>query len=157
MPSLLRKLALFALLALFAPSLSFASDSVFVQIRNSKLRSQPSAWSSQVASVSYGDELTKLEETGSWIKAKTAKGQIGYVPTSSVTTRKVVLKGNTQAVSSASGNPDIVLAGKGFTKEVEESFKASSNLDFSAVDAMERVKVADSDAKAFAKSGKLNG
>lgn len=141
----------------FSCTAAYADDTVYVQVRNSKVRSAPNAWSSQVASLSYGDSVTKIGGEDPWWKVKTAQGQVGYISTASVTTRKVVLNSHGSAGHGGVDQSDVVLAGKGFSKEAESSFAATSHASFAEVDAMERIKISEGEAREFLKAGQLGG
>ena len=127
---------------------------MYVQVKSSQLRSEPKYWASSVGSVSYGTKLNVLKEENGWMKVTTSGGTQGYIHQSAVTPRKVVLSSSSKVRSSDSS--EIVLAGKGFNREVERQYAAdNSSLDFRAVNAMESLKVSDSEVRQFMSSGKL--
>jgi uncharacterized protein YgiM (DUF1202 family) len=128
-----------------------------VQVRQAKLRSGPAAWSTSVGTLSYGDPLTVIGGDDPWWQVKTSKGKTGYIPTSSVSDRKIILSSVGYSGSARVDQSDVVLAGKGFSKEVEKSFASSSGLDYRKVDQVEKNKVSDSDINAFIKAGELKG
>ncbi len=128
-----------------------------VQVREGCIRAGPSALSAMVARVSYGETLAVLEEQGSWFKVKKQDSDVsGWMPKTSLTPRKVKLSaGEDDAKVSASGG-ELALAGKGFNSKVESEFKAKNkNLNFAAVDAMEKIKVSTQAMQAFLKDGGL--
>lgn len=143
------------LIFLFCPILAWA-ENIFVTVRETQLRAKPQ-FLSKGALLRYGDSLSVIEDGPSWINARSTSGQQGYVHRSAVTERRIVLKGQSSFVPSGSQN-EVVLAGKGFSREVENQF-ASQNpvLDFRQVDQMERPRVAPNDLSAFVKSGQLSG
>ena len=134
-----------------------ADDSLSVQVRNTKLRSEPSMWSNGVASLSYGDPLTKISGDEPWFKVKTSHGQVGFIPSSAVTTKKIVLSSRGASGAASVDQSDVVLAGKGFSKEAEAAFASSSKANFAEVDAVERVKVSEGEARQFMQAGQLGG
>lgn len=136
---------------------AFAADSMYVQVKSSKVRSQANYWSSPVATVSYGDALTKIGGDDPWWKVQTAKGETGYIPSSSVTSRKIVFGTAKNAGKYGIDQTEVVMAGKGFSKEVEKSFAATGQGNFAAVDAIERTKVSDGEVREFMKGGQLGG
>ena len=76
------------MVSLFISATAFAAESsVYVQIKSSKVRSEPKIWASAIASVSYGDALEPIEESSGWVKVKTKKG-VGYIPSSSLSTKE---------------------------------------------------------------------
>lgn len=130
---------------------------IFVQVRESKLRSQPAFWSPSVADLSYGSALVAVgadPKNKSWIKAKLGETE-GFVHVSAVTNKKVILSTNTSNVQRVADQSDVVMAGKGFNRQVENSYKTSKGLDFGAVDEVEKSKVDSNEGAAFVKEGKL--
>ena len=129
---------------------------LYLQVQQTKLRSQPQFWSTPVSDLSYGAALTTLgaaPSDKSWIKVKYGDKE-GYVHVSSVTSRKIVLK--------SAGNVDpnvdpgsIVLAGKGFNKQVEGNYAASRGLNYKSVDLVEANRVEPAEEIAFLESGGL--
>ena len=143
--------------SIFIASAAFADSAIYVQVRSSKIRTAPQLWASAVAPVTYGDKLTNVKEAGAWIEVKNSKGASGFIPTSAVTRREVVLGKIGTAKGTTPNANDVVLAGKGFNSEVEKQFAASGAVNFRAVDAMEQIRVSDSALKSFVTSGKLGG
>ena len=71
-----------------------------------------------------------------------------------VAKKKIVAKGNNVTASTE----ELALAGKGFSEEAENAYKASNaNLDFDAVDAIEAIVVSEADMKDFISEGHLAG
>ena len=131
------------------------SESVYVKVRASKLRAAPNLWSTGVANVRYGDQLTAESTNGAWVLARKAAAK-GYLPLAAITDRKVVLGSNNKFLASETNSTDVILAGKGFSKEVEKSFSSSNSaLRFDQVDKMEALRVSEGDLAAFVNSGKL--
>ena len=158
-----RPLKLFALIAaiFFAAPLSNANASpaqVYVTVRESKLHARADFFSSASGNIKYGDRLDVSSESGSWYLVKGPGGKQGYVHQSAVTERKVVLRSGGKFDAAQADQNDVVLAGKGFNAEVEKQFAASNRqLNFAAVDSMERLKVSPQELTAFAQQGQLGG
>lgn len=129
-------------------------DTLQVKVRSTALRGEPKAWSSPVGTANYGDKLTVVALGGGWVKAKTSGGKTGYIHTSAVTTKKVVL-GSKGLLDSGADASEVVMAGKGFSQKIEESYAAAQGLNFRAVNAMERWKVNAAALVSFLKDGKL--
>ena len=129
-----------------------------VQVRKSLLRNQPSFLGKPVTKLAYGDQVTVVEEKESWVKVQPAKGSIdGWVHISALTTKEIVLNPNSSDVTSAASNDEIALAGKGFNQQVEEQFKQNNkNIDFSRIDAMEKIVVSQDEKQAFLHDGGLD-
>ncbi len=140
-------------LASAAPS----QKNIYIQVRETRLRTQPEFWAPTVKVLSYGDFLTPLgaaQNNKSWLKAQLG-GEQGYVHVSAVTSRKIVLASsrNTDAVRASSS--EIVLAGKGFNKQVENHYKSSKGLDFAGVDEVEQLKIDPVEQVMFLQAGEL--
>lgn len=136
---------------------AIAVDSAYVQIKSSKVRSAPKIWASAVASVSYGDSLTVVETSDGWSKVTAANGKSGYIPSSALSTKKVILSSSSKVSQSAADPTDAILAGKGFDKNVESQFAAQSNGNYKAVDEMEKIKISEAELKSFVIAGELAG
>ena len=96
------------------------------------------------------------EEDGAWLKVQKG-GKSGYLHSTAVSERKVVFK-STNSVGKGGSDKDVILAGKGFNKEVEESYSQKKpNLNYSDVDKMERLSIGDSELASFIKDGQLEG
>ncbi len=141
-----------------AADLPASPTSLSIKVRSVPVRSQPKYWGSSVVTVKYGDSVTQISGDGGWLKVKTKSGATGYIHESAVTTKRIVLAANQQAVSSFSDKSEIVLAGKGFNLEAEKGLKATdATLNFSAVDSIERIRVSNSELGNFIRAGKLQG
>lgn len=130
-----------------------------VQVRKSQLRNQPSFLGKPVTKIVYGDKVTIIEEKESWIKVHPARGSIdGWVHISALTAKEIILKPNSSDITSAASNDEIALAGKGFNQQVEEQFKQNNkNIDFSRIDAMEKIVISQDEKQAFLHNGGLDG
>lgn len=116
---------------------------VYVQVENSVLREKPGYLSKLVADggqpavFGYGTQLPVAEVQGSWLRV--ARGSVkGWIHESAVSTKRIQLaKGPLQR--SAVSEEEVLIAGKGFSKEVEDEYrKGHVSLRYDAVDAMER-------------------
>jgi hypothetical protein len=137
-----------------------AADSglLYVSVRESKLRRNPDFLSPVLGSVSYGDALAHSSREGLWYKVKSPDGKNGYLHQSAVTNRRVVLNPDASFQRSNANNNTIVMAGKGFNKEVEKQYAAKSRgVNYKAVDKMEASTVSQAELSSFAKAGKLGG
>lgn len=133
------------------------AEDVFVQVKATKLRQEPKMWAKGLADLSYGDKLSTIEQKDGWVKGK-AKGASGYVHESAVTSKKIAFGTSKGSVPVEVASTDVVLAGKGFNKELEEGVRRSNpGLDFKTVDSIERMKVSPDEVRSFITSGKLKG
>ena len=140
----------FALAALLVVAVE-AGESLFVQVRESELRSVPGFLSQIVTKLELGDELTYTSTRADWYQvAMPETGQTGWIHQSSVrenkqTTLQLAGEGTTRTVTSR----EIALAGRGFSENMEGQYGAENNLDFSAVDELEARRVSPDQIVAF--------
>jgi len=135
---------------LFAAGKNKVPSTVWVSVENASLKEKPGRFGKDVTEVSYGDKLEVTSANGDWYKVSTLYGETGWIPRSSVGTKKIVV--GHQADADAK---EISLAGKGFTQEVEDVYKQEHDLDFTRVDDMERLTVTDEELQQFLADGKL--
>ena len=140
---------------LAAAAIAAAATVMSVQVRKADIRETPSFLGKVVTSVAYGDKVTIQSENGAWFQVS-ASGQSGWLHTSALTKKNIVMKSGTGAETSASSG-EMALAGKGFNSDVEAQFKAShKEIDFTWVDKMEKIRIAPAAIQEFADAGRLN-
>ena len=145
-----------ASLCFVASARAAAPAGVFVQVRNTNLRSQPKQWAASVGQLSFGDRVDVIEHQGDWFKVKAKGSKQGFVHASAFVSDNPELE-TSGSVEGQSGS-QAVLAGKGFDPSVEKQFaNGDVAVDFAAVDRMERVTVSSSQIDGFIKQGKLAG
>lgn len=114
-----------------------------VQVKTGQIRATPSFLGKLVGTANYGDRLPVIEQQGDWAKVTISGGQTGWIHSSALTKKKIVMKAGDQNAQVAAAGEELTLAGKGFNSDVEASFKAKNTaIDFTWVDRMERFKVA---------------
>lgn len=131
------------------------ADDVWVQVRESRVRSKPLFYATTIQSVKYGDRLAKISDESGWVGVRVGGGQ-GYLPLSAVSPKAIVF--SSADVSRVKADPsELVLAGKGFSKEIEQSFKRQdSSARYDLVDRVEReAKASPTDVERFIKQGGL--
>lgn len=133
------------------------AENVWVQVRESVIRTKPMFFSAAVASVRYGDAVSRHSEDAGWVKVS-FRGKEGFLPSATVTPSKVILSGRSSGKVMADAS-DVVLAGKGFSKEVEENYKKTGGgMRYDLVDKIEKqCRVNPTEVKAFMVQGGLNG
>jgi len=129
-----------------------------VQVNTGVVRVTPSFLGGIVAQLSYGDRVYVLEESESWTRVGLSLNAVkGWIHSSALTPKKIVLKAGTEDVEVGTSGEEIALAGKGFNEQVESEFRAkNSNLDFTWIDRMERYVVSEKQMKRFLKEGELS-
>jgi SH3-like domain-containing protein len=128
-----------------------------VQVQKSQLRATPSHLGKIVAGVSYGDQVTVVEERGDWKKVSFSNGKYqGWLHNSALTTKRIALKAGQKNVGTSVSREEIALAGKGFSEEVEAQYrKSNKNLDYAWIDRMEDFKVSPEQIENFIAAGQL--
>ncbi|MBW1860372.1 MAG: SH3 domain-containing protein [Deltaproteobacteria bacterium] len=129
-----------------------------VQVNTGVLRVTPSFLGGIVTRLSYGDRVYVLEEEESWTRVGLSwNADKGWIHSSALTPKKIVLKAGTEDVEVAASGEEIALAGKGFNQQVESEFRAENpNLDFTWIDRMEKCVVSERQMKRFLKEGGLS-
>ena len=147
------------LLIILASSAMAEGNTIYVSVRESKIKSRAEFLSSAVSEVKYGDALTLLKNEDPWLKVKSYSGKEGYVHSSVVNSKKIVLNSGAKFSNSANNSEDsIILAGKGFNEDVEKQYEAlNKRLNYSAVNKMEHTKISLGELKSFVKDGGLKG
>lgn len=129
---------------------------VYVAVQASNLKDGKGVFAKNIVSVSYGDSLLVVSSDKKKTQVTTISNKTGWIATGSLTKKKIIksAKGGTVKASSS----EIALAGKGFSEEAENAYKASKpNLDYDTVDKIETINISESDLHTFAKEGKLAG
>jgi hypothetical protein len=129
-----------------------------IQVNTGVVRVAPSFLGGIVTQLSYGDRVLVLEEKESWTKVNLSWNAVkGWIHSSALTPKKIVLKAGTEDVEVAASGEEIALAGKGFNQQVESEFRAkNTNLDFTWIDRMEKCVISERQMKQFLKEGELS-
>jgi hypothetical protein len=132
-----------------------APKTLSVQVREGQMRKTPSFLGAIVARPFYGERVVIVQDQGTWKKVS-SKGVQGWMHTSALTTKNIVLKAGAANVETSATGGEIALAGKGFSEEVEKQYKSRNrNIDFTWVDRMERFTVSPEEMRAFLKQGQV--
>jgi uncharacterized protein YgiM (DUF1202 family) len=121
----------------------------YVAVQNTVLKASAGFFANDVGNVSFGDAVTLIREDGRWSQVR-AGNVTGWIQTSNLSTRRVVSVG-TGTVTAG----EVALAGKGFSAETESEYRRNG-MDFSAVDAMERITIPQADLLRFITDGHLS-
>jgi|GEM_PF-123343 len=144
------------LLAAFlcTPLLVSAQDTMSVTVEKTQLRTSPSFLGSVIGTLSYADRVQVISEQNGWMKVAAA-GRQGWVHSSALTTRQIVLKAGDENVKTSASSGEVALAGRGFNKEVEAKYKSETGLDYTWVNKMESFGYDPSALQEFLKEGDL--
>lgn len=156
MKTRIRTWVVIGLLACSAGS-AIAGDTLNVQADAVKVRSSATPFGPIVASLKYGDQVTKIAEQGAWTQITTSGGTSGWVQSASLSTKKITLKAGSADVSKTASGEELALAGKGFNSKVEGEFKANNpKIDFKWIDSMEKFRPSEKEMVAFLREGGLS-
>ncbi len=132
------------------------AETLMVKVQTTYLRNEPKFYASTVAVLNAGEVVETISEANGWYQVRTAKGTVGWLHSSAVQTGKFNLAAIDKSLKTQATADEIALAGKGFNKQVEESYRAQhSEANFSGVDRMLKIKVTQSRLLEFLKEGKL--
>lgn len=133
----------------------------YVQVRTAALRKGPQQWSNALVQLAYGSEVSIVDTSAEpWLVVKAASGEQGYLHRSALSAQKIVfLKTATKSDLNDASMSNVVLAGKGFSEDVEDLYSQNNpNLDMKLIDEIE---LQNSKARlvlgAFVSSGRLKG
>lgn len=148
----------FSLMAVLAmPVGADAQKTLSVQVREGQVRATPSFLGKMVTKVAYGDRVDLLEDRDIWKRVALPGRKLqGWMHTSALTTKRVVLKAGQADVQTGATRDEIALAGKGFNEQVEAAFKKENkNLDYTWLNRMEGLKVSPEQIQSFLDRGNL--
>ncbi len=130
------------------------ADTVSVQVKQARIRQAPRFFAPSVAKVSLGDRLEVVASSNDWLEVSFLQLR-GWIHTSSVTTKQVSLT-TTKTVGAETTAEEVTLAGKGFTKEVEDQYRNEHpSQNFAAVDEILRQQPSEKELEQFRREGKL--
>jgi len=140
------------------PAFAAEQKMMSIQVKKGEIRSTPSFLGVIVARLSYGDRIYVREERGHWVRVGLPGiNSEGWIHTSVLTPKKIVLNPGATDVQTSASSDELALAGKGFSKQVENKFrKKSPNINYAWIDRMEKFVVSQKQSKQFLKEGDLS-
>ena len=135
---------------------AWAAKEMSVQVRDGQLRNRASFLGTVTGAVAYGDRVTVNQTQAGWCEVATAAGKSGWIHESALTPKRVVLSSGANDARTGASGQEVALAGKGFSKEVEASYKSQNrDIDYTWVDWMGQQKVSNDQLVQFLKQGDL--
>jgi uncharacterized protein YgiM (DUF1202 family) len=132
------------------------AETLTVKVQSTSLRNTPKFYAAAIQALSAGERVEKISSQGGWIQVKTSGGAVGWVHSSAVYVPKFDLMASSKGLKTQASSDEVALAGKGFNKQVEESYRAKhKDVSFAWVDKMLQIKIAASKVEEFMKAGKL--
>jgi hypothetical protein len=140
------------------PAFAAGQKMMSIQVKKGELRSTPSFLGIIVARLSYGDRVYVREERGHWVRVGLpGNNREGWTHTSVLTSKKIVLNPGAKDVQTSASGDELALAGKGFSKQVENEFKGKNpKINYAWIDRMEKFVVSQKQSKQFLKEGELS-
>ncbi|UCE17104.1 MAG: SH3 domain-containing protein [Gemmatimonadota bacterium] len=131
------------------------AQTLTIKVKETRVRSSPKFYAKSIYRANRGDTLEKMGEQKGWYEVKIPSGDVGWVHSSAVETKKLKLDSG-EWVETEATPEEVALAGKGFNMEVEAEYKRNHpDLDFTWVDRMESIEISEEEMVAFLKKGKL--
>ncbi|MFP4429985.1 MAG: SH3 domain-containing protein, partial [Spirochaetaceae bacterium] len=94
MRSIHRVVVCAVMLMLLFPTLALSNE-MSVTVRETQLRANPAFLGQVVSVLAYGDRVEVLQEQGPWFRVDTDAGVSGWVHSSALTTKRIVLESGT--------------------------------------------------------------
>ncbi len=133
-----------------------SSKMMSVQVKTTSLRNAPEFISKACATLAYGDRVEVSSTKGPWSKVNTQKGATGWVHTSALSPKKIVLKSGQETAQTRASSDELALAGKGFNSDVEGEFKKQhKNINFIWINKMEKMRISSDEMQKFLKEGSI--
>src|SRR5512139_1043996 len=144
--------SLIPLFTLFFVLLSLTSaqaESAKVVLKETTLREQCKFLSPATVRLQYNDSVEILSREADWFKVSFGKAR-GCLHKSALEAKTYSLSGVSGTRGTVASQDEVSLAGKGFTPEVEVSYKKQHrDLNYQAVDAVEKYRVSDETLRKF--------
>jgi hypothetical protein len=137
-------------------ALVLLAETLVVKIQTTQVRKDPKFYAQVLAVLKAGETAERIGSQDGWFQVKTTKGIVGWVHSSAVETRKFNLFAMDKNLKTQASASEVALAGKGFNKQVEASYRAKhGELGFAWVDKMLQIKSSPAEVEDFLKKGKL--
>ena len=126
------------------------NTTLFVAVNTVNIRTSTGFFAGTLGALNLGEEVTVQQNQGRWLSVLSASGLRGWAPADAFSARRRVGQAGSNVTAS-----EFALAGKGFTRGLEETLHFAGEFDFSPVDAMERQTVSPQDFLTFLRQGRL--
>lgn len=146
------------LFILFSNVLLAKDKMMSVQVKDTILRTQPSFLGKKITNLKYGDTVQVKSTKKEWNKVFVQNIQkSGWLHISALTNKRVILAKSDLSIQTTASSGEIIMAGKGFSKSVENSYsKSHKYLNYKLVDKIESQNINTNKIIQFAEEGKLN-
>jgi hypothetical protein len=130
------------------------NKTAYVAVKNAELRTSASFFAGKKGALAYGEAVTIAKEDGKWtlVKSSSNAALSGWLSSANLTSKRIL-----PASGSSASAQELALAGKGFNKEVEDSYKQrQSDLNYKDLDAVESISVPNNRLLVFINEGRLS-
>lgn len=147
------------LVLLLMASVGFADafkkgQKLYVSTKVSPITQSESNFSEKVCNVFYGNKVVVIESNDKKSKIKVESSEKeGWISNGSLTKKKIIASGNGMGTTQID---EIAIAGKGFSEEAENAYKASKKLNYADVNKIEAIVIDSNFLKDFIRIGELN-
>lgn len=135
---------------IFAAAVCFsqsAGSTMYVAVKSADLKKGTGFFAGKIGTLALGESVTVVSVSGKWLQVRTTKNLTGWAASDSFTNRRVVSAGSASA-------SEVALAGKGFSAEAEVEYR-KDGLNYTSVDAVEKLAVSLEELEKFVNSGSL--
>ena len=128
-----------------------AGGTAWVASKSAALKSSTWFFAATRGSLEMASEVTVLQINGNWAEVRSVANRSlsGWTSISNLSARRILPSGTGASAS------EIALAGKGFSQEVEDAYRAGSNLNYADVDRTEAITVSQDELYQFVTEGRL--
>jgi hypothetical protein len=133
------------------------AETLIIKVQTTNLRKNPKFYAPVIQALKAGEKIEKISsQPDGWIQVKTSGGSVGWIHSSAVAVQKFDLLAMDKSMKTQASASEVALAGKGFNKQVEESYRAKhADVSFVWVDRMLLIKISASRVEEFMRNGKL--
>ena len=116
-----------------------AGDLLFVQVRDTELRSSPGFLSPIDRRLSFGDQVRYVDERSGWMQVALPEADvIGWIHAGALEeNRSTQMQLQGESTTRTVTSREVALAGRGFSENLEDEYGAQKSLDFAPVDELE--------------------
>ena len=128
-----------------------AGDTAWVSSKTAAVKSSTWFFAGTKGNLQMGAQVSVLRVSGNWAEVRSSANASlnGWTSVSNLSSRRIVASGAAVTAS------EVSLAGKGFSQEVEDSYKTSGRYNFADVDKTEANTVSQEDLYKFVVDGHL--
>lgn len=138
--------------------IALEAGNLSIQVKQTVLRAKPSFLGKQIIKLHYAQQVEAKSIKGGWYFVRTLdRGIKGWVHSSAISTKPIVLSASSRVATTNVSQSEVLMAGKGFNKQVEDEYKRTNrSLNFSMVDKIEHTKpISSKSLYNFVNYGKL--